>query len=48
MKREELTLHMLAEDTRIVLSDHYNFKNEKTIVEKYLVDLGFVVIFIPL
>ena len=38
---------MVAADMRILLSHHYDFANEKTIIEKYLGDNGYRVIFIP-
>lgn len=41
------TEKMVAADMRVVLSHHYDFENEKTIIEKYLEDKGFRVIFIP-
>lgn len=37
---------MVADDMHLVLGNHHDFKEEKTIVEHYLLDLG-KVYFIP-
>ena len=41
------TNNMVADDMRLVLGHHYDFQNQKTIVEKYLIGEGFRVVFIP-
>ena len=41
------TVRMNADDMRVVLSNHEDFRTEKTIVEHYLTDLGHLVVFIP-
>ena len=38
---------MLAEDMRVILKNHEDFRNEKTIVKEYLTSLGHTVYFIP-
>ena len=38
---------MNADDMRVVLTNHEDFRTEKTIVEHYLTDLGHLVVFIP-
>ena len=41
------TERMNAQDMRIVLSHHDDFKRERTVVEKYLSDRGHMVLFNP-
>jgi transposase len=38
---------MLADDMRVVLSNHEDFANEKTIVEHFLHDRGHLAFFVP-
>lgn len=41
------TQSMVAADMRALLSNHFDFQNEQTIIEKYLENEGYRVIFIP-
>jgi hypothetical protein len=41
------TERMLADDMRVVLSNHEDFANEKTIVEHFLHDRGHLAFFVP-
>ena len=41
------TQNMLADDMRVVLSNHEDFANEKTIVEHYLTERGHLAYFLP-
>ena len=41
------TRRVNADDMRVVLSNHEDFRTEKTIIEHYLVNRGHLVYFIP-
>ena len=38
---------MVADDMRVVLANHEDFRTEKTLVEHYLHEKGFKAVFLP-